>query len=205
MSNTPSASPLPRQIDPRKFAQQGIEISGSIELSDLSRLGELLFSSKGQVDAHLTFGIGEQRILNVAGRIDACVENICQRCLGGVSVELNCELNLAILWKEEDAQNLPKHFDPWIVGEGQTDIYQIVEDELLLSLPIVSYHDYECVPNTYFSAGEEEASRVIEQEPRVSPFQALEQLKGSLQLGSDSEETIKSSETNDSLKKEDDN
>jgi uncharacterized protein len=181
MLNTPSTSQLPRQLDPRKFAQQGIEIAGSIELSDLSRLSELLFSKEGGVKADLAFGIGEQRILNVTGHIEASVENVCQRCLDAVPLVLNCELSLAILWKEEHAERLPKNFEPWIIGEGQTDIYQIIEDELLLSLPIVSYHDDDCVPHALFSSGKEEAEKAIAVSAiETNPFKVLEQLKGSL-------------------------
>lgn len=198
MIHTPLASPLPRQIDPRKFAQQGIHVDGSIALKELSRLSELLFSQEGSVNAKLEFGIGEQRILNVKGSIEANVENICQRCLGAVSVPVSCEISLAILWKEEDAERLPKRFDPWIIGEGITDIYQIIEDELLLSLPIVSYHEEECVPNAYFSAGEKETSQLIEKAAvDTNPFQVLEQLKSSLQSPTDRDSALNNASEDD--------
>jgi len=174
-------NPLPRQIDPRKFAQQGIEIAGSVPLSELTRVRELLFSDKGQVEAELAFDIGEQRILYVAGKIKATVENVCQRCLDAVSVDVNCELNLAIQWEDSDLDRLPSHFEPWIVAEGQTDIYQIIEDEILLSLPIVSYHEEECVPHNLFSSGETEAKKLIDAAPSTNPFTALQGLKESLQ------------------------
>lgn len=183
---------LPRHIDPRKFAQQGIEIEGTVALPELERVVDLLYSDRGSVEATLRFDIGEQRILFVAGTIKANVENVCQRCLEGVAVNVACELNLAIQWEDSDITRLPSRFDPWIVGEGQTDIYQIIEDEVLLSLPIVSYHDEECVPNTLFSSGEEEASKVIAEAPNTNPFNVLADLKESLQRdpskkGSDSE------------------
>lgn len=181
MLNAPSNSPLPRQLDPRKFAQQGIEIEGVVALSELTRLSEMLFSKEGSVYASLVFGIGEQRTLNVIGHIEASVNNVCQRCLDAVPVVISCDISLAILWKEEHAERLPKNYEPWIIGEGQTDIYQIIEDELLLSLPIVSYHNEECVPHAYFSSGEAEAEKVIAATAaETNPFQVLEQLKGSL-------------------------
>jgi uncharacterized protein len=117
----------------------------------------------------------------VAGKIKATVENVCQRCLDAVSVDVNCELNLAIQWEDSDLDRLPSHFEPWIVAEGQTDIYQIVEDEILLSLPIVSYHEEECVPHNLFSSGETEAQKVIDAAPSTNPFTALQGLKESLQ------------------------
>jgi uncharacterized protein len=181
MSDATFMNPLPRQIDPRKFAQQGIEIAGSVELSALTRAKELLFSDKGNVEVELSFDIGEQRILYVAGKIKAKVENVCQRCLEAVPVNVDCELNLAIQWEDSDLDRLPSRFEPWIVGEGQTDIYQIIEDEILLSLPIVSYHDEECIPHSLFSSGEAEAQKVIAAGPSTNPFTALQGLKESLQ------------------------
>lgn len=181
MSDTPFMKPLPRQIDPRKFAQQGIEIAGSVDLSELTRVNELLFSQKGRVEAELIFGIGEQRILNVVGNIKANVENVCQRCLEAVPISIDSTLSLAIQWEDSDLDRLPSRFEPWIVGEGQADIYQIIEDELLLSLPIVSYHDEECVPHDLFSSGEEAASKAIATAPSTNPFKVLEGLKESLQ------------------------
>ncbi|MFT5117494.1 MAG: hypothetical protein ACI9NY_001023 [Kiritimatiellia bacterium] len=192
MMNTPLAIPLPRQLDPRKFAQQGIEITGSVALSELTRLSEMLSSCEGHVQVELVFGIGEQRILNVSGHISASVDNVCQRCLGSIPVSVNCELSLAILWKEEHAERLPSNFEPWIIGEGQTDIYQIIEDELLLSLPIVAYHEEDCVPHDYFSSGEKEASKAIAEAAKTNPFQVLQQLKGKQQPSKDSQHTQKS-------------
>jgi len=187
MLNTPSTNLLPRQIDPRKFAQQGIEVSGSVELATLTRICDVLSSSEGDVHAELVFGISEQRILNVVGRITASLQHICQRCLGPIPVTLSCELQLAIVWDEEKASALPKSYDPWIVGEGQTDIYQIIEDELLLSLPIVSYHEEECVPYEYFSSADEGVEEAIAREQQKNPFQVLEQLKGVLPTSKDEE------------------
>ena len=144
-------------------------------------------SNEGDIQADLVFGIGEQRMLNVVGRITANLQHICQRCLGPVPISLLCELQLAIVWDEEKAATLPKRFDPWIIGEGQTDIYQIIEDELLLSLPIVSYHEEECVPYDYFSSADEGVEEAIAQEQQKNPFQVLEQLKGALPTSKDEE------------------
>lgn len=182
--DTISGKSLPRQIDPRKFAQQGVEIEGTVDLKELTRLSEMLASEEGDVRAELVFGIGEQHIFNVTGSIHAQVQHTCQRCLGAVPIDLNCELSLAIVWSEEKAENLPKRFDPWIIEEGRTDIYSIIEDELLLSLPIVSYHSEECVPAKLFSSSDDRVAEAIEAaEKESSPFQVLEQLKGSLKNG----------------------
>ena len=76
---------------------------------------------------------------------------------------------------EERAKQLPKSMDPVILGEGQADLYTIIEDELLLNLPMVSYHKEDCIEQTSFGEDNTEESA----ESSSNPFQVLEQLKGS--------------------------
>jgi uncharacterized protein len=59
------------------------------------------------------------------------------------------------------------------VEEGQVDLYAMVEDELLLSLPAVAYHQEACVGPALFSSGEP-----VNEKQGKNPFQILEQLKG---------------------------
>lgn len=206
----PSAGPtpaLPRHLDPRKFAQQGVEISGDVSLEALERLQLLLASrdsvdkgngksSKSQISANLIFGIDEQGIRNVTGLVNANLEMVCQRCLDAATQVLAVSINLGIVWSDEQAANLSKAWDPWILDEGQTDIYQMIEDELILGLPIVAYHSEECVAHSLYStdtdiddSGEntttadkenQSAAQETRQTEKPNPFQVLETLKGSL-------------------------
>ncbi|ODS25112.1 hypothetical protein AB835_00125 [Candidatus Endobugula sertula] len=180
MLNTPSRNSLPRRIDPRKFAQQGIIITGLVELALLPRVCSALCSDEGEIQASLEFGLNEQRLLCLCGQITASLQQQCQRCLAPAPLSLSCELQLVMVWDEETAINIPKIYDPWVVGEGQTDIYQVLEDELLLSLPIVSYHEEECVPKEYFSSKDKCVDKVVSHRQQGNPFQVLEQLKGAL-------------------------
>ncbi len=198
MSSATPESVLPRHIDPRKFAKQGVSVEGSIDLKELDRLVPLLATNKGSLYAELIFGVDEQGTRNLTGHATAEVEMVCQRCLEAAPQSIHMSLNLAMIWSDDKAEHLPKPWDPWIVGEGATDIYQIVEDELILSLPIVAYHSEECVPEELFSSGDKSSERGLashkklgEQEQQTNkpnPFQVLEQLKGSLGDVSDNTE-----------------
>ncbi|GAB3107510.1 nucleic acid-binding protein [Aestuariicella hydrocarbonica] len=175
MSSTPLNTQLPRYIDPRKFAQQGLGLEGNIAVSELSRLMDVSLNNSDEVKVVLEFGVDEERHRVITGQAKCVLTVMCQRCLGPTEVPLEAELNLAIVWDEERAKQLPKALDPVILGEGQADIYTIIEDELLLNLPMVSYHDEDCVERTSF--GDDEAEEKAESSN--NPFQVLEQLKGS--------------------------
>ena len=90
---------------------------------------------------------------------------------------------------DEDIEKLPKTYEPWIIGEGQTDIYDVIADELILGLPIVAYHDVTCVPQKLFnSEGADDKSgnaANTKETDKTNPFQVLEQLKSSLTKASD--------------------
>jgi uncharacterized protein len=175
MSSTSSNTRLPRHIDPRKFAHQGLDLQGDIAVSDLNRLASLVLDNAGEVKVVLEFGVDEERHRVITGEAQCAVNVTCQRCLEPVEITLDAEINLAMVWDEERAKQLPKTLDPLILPEGPADIYTIIEDELLLELPMVSYHDKDCIEQTSF--GDEEV--VTETKSSKNPFQVLEQLKGS--------------------------
>jgi uncharacterized protein len=166
---------FPKLGDPRKFTQQGIVIEGLVPVSELPRVLEATEADSGAaVHVRLDFHISEEKKRAVVGIAAACLGLICQRCLERVDVEIESDISLAVVWDEDAAKALPPHFDPWIVGEGAADLYEMIEEELLLSLPAVAYHDHQCVDDALYSSG-----KPVEVKVERNPFQVLEQLKSS--------------------------
>ncbi len=175
MPNAPLDQLLPRLIDPRKFAQQGLDLAGKFPVQELKRLSEVILESDADVSVELECYIDQERVRTVSGSAQCNVDVTCQRCLEPVTVPVEANIHLAVVWDEDAAKNLPKRFDPWIAEEGQNNLYEIIEEELLLNLPMVSYHEHECMEAKAFSAGE----AVEAEEVANNPFQVLEQLKDS--------------------------
>lgn len=174
MFKTPLLKPLPKQGDPRKFAQQGISLDGSVPVAALPRLVSALQEDSGEIQVSLVFGFNEEKKKVVTGRAAAELVLVCQRCLDKVSVPVESNISLGIAWDEEEAEKLPDYLDPWITGEGVADLYDMIEEEMLLSLPKVAYHEELCVDRKLFSSG-----KPIEVKKTKNPFQVLEQLKSS--------------------------
>lgn len=174
MFKPPFQKPLPKQGDPRKFAQQGVTLEGFIPVAELPRVVEATESSAGNVQVKLEFKVSEEGKRAVIGQASTELSLICQRCLEPVSVAVESDISLAIVWDEEAAKALPQHFDPWIAGEGAADLYDMVEEELLLSLPAVAYHEEPCLDGKLYSSG-----KPVEVKKEKNPFQVLEQLKSS--------------------------
>ncbi len=166
--------PLPTTLDVRKAAVRGVTVSGCLEASRMERLLPALASQEARVEATLTFFRDEENRSCVTVNLSADVALICQRCLKPMRVSLQGEHQLGIVGDDDQARQLPARLEPLVV-EGETcDLWSVVEDELILSLPIVSYHDsgdckqilddYQAEPATSDTTGE-------------NPFSVLEQLK----------------------------
>ena len=96
-----------------------------------------------------------------------------------------CELAVAVVWGETQLAHVPKGLDFVIGEEGIVDLLQLVEDELLLSLPIVSYHEEgPCAEELTYSSPIEpvqpEHDTSAQESAKDNPFQALAALKDKL-------------------------
>ena len=165
---------LPKVVDPRQLADRGIQLTGVIAVKDMTELASMLVESGAEVLADLNFSRDELRIRTIIGSAKATVQVQCQRCLEPGDVELAANVNLAISYSEEKALTLPKYYDPLVVEDDEVELLPLIEQELILSLPLVSYHA-NCSIQTSFGDGDTEASAAPE---RPNPFSVLASLKG---------------------------
>jgi len=168
-----SYRPLPKKVDPRKLAERGARIEGIITPKELPRLLTLLCSDEGELKVTLDFGLDEQRLRTIQGSAKGHVFMTCQRCLEPVEVEAEAEVNLAVTLNEDQVKQLPKIYDPLLLEEEEVELADMVEEELILSLPPFAYHD-DCSVQTSF--GEEETTQRTD---KPNPFSVLAQLKAS--------------------------
>jgi len=170
---------LPKQLDLRGLAARGVQISGTVSPEDLPRLAE---SGIGIVDsgsAAFDFRRDEEARYVVAVSVEARVVMQCQRCLGDMDVPITTASLMACVWTDEEAAALPVAYEPLIVDDA-ADLSDIVEEEILLAIPVSPRHETEC------KSAEQQAALAVEVEgpakaedigERDSPFAVLERLK----------------------------
>ncbi|HEY8570446.1 YceD family protein [Microbulbifer sp.] len=176
MSIPPQKTALPRRIDARKLVQREQHLDGVIPRDALPRLVSSTESVVDDVAVTLDFARDLQRNQVATGHVELQVELTCQRCLQPVREQIEADIAWGFVWSEEQGKNLPRSLDPVIQEGDELDLYQVLEDEILLNLPMVAYHQEECVPRDEFRSGEKAQEAVGQQE---NPFKVLEQLKGS--------------------------
>ena len=172
-------APLPSQIDVRKLVVKGIEISAKTPVSSLPRFVSLLADDKGVVAVNLRFYKDEQRFKRIDGQLKVAVNVSCQRCLEPLALDVESHFELAIVWSEEESERLPKSLDPLIVGEELVDLNDVISEELVLSLPFVSYHQAdECKQVVGYSCVDPDAvEETVVEDEKENPFNILQQLK----------------------------
>lgn len=175
MSDSTPKKIIPRHIEPRKFVNHAVFLSGQILGDGLTRFAEASIGVK-HIDVELEFGFDEERRRTVTGWVKADLLVECQRCLEPMTYSVKTDINWAIVWDEEKARQLPSRLEPWIAGEEAEDLYAMIEEELLLALPTAPSHSELCIDSALLSSGEV----VIEDEEETTnnPFQVLAALKG---------------------------
>ncbi len=175
MSTASKTSVIPRKVDALKSCTQGATYEGIIMPQEMPRLSAAVVSIQREVAAKVCFFRDESNYRVVTGELDVLVSVRCERCLLALDYQLHAEMDLAIVISELQLENLPKEFEGWLLDENtDADLYEAIEEELLLALPIVSYHDEaDCSAQGQYSTGDFE-------EPlpeKKNPFAVLGDLK----------------------------
>jgi uncharacterized protein len=169
-----SNGPIPPHVDPRKLADRGTALEGAVPLAGLSRLCDPLADNQGMVSAKFIFERDERNAVVIRSELEVEVKMVCQRCLELVALPIQSACDYAVVKEGANTQSVPKGYDVLEMGEEPLDLLALVEDELLLALPIVPAHDPE---DCQQPAGLEEPEPSEDEVTRSNPFSVLAQLK----------------------------
>lgn len=134
---------LPVHIDPIRMAETRRQLQGHIDLAEMTRLGQSLMDTSGHVEISIDFGIDEEGIRYMHGHIRTQLVLECQRCLEAMNYAINSEFALGMVSSEAEARALPAHYEPLQLDGKPLFLRDVIEDELLLALPIVARHPKE--------------------------------------------------------------
>lgn len=166
---------LPKEIDPLRLAQNGLKLTGQLAVTEMPRLLQSLHSNEGMVGIDIVFDVDEINTPFMRGEFTTTVSMTCERCMKAMQVDLKVHCLLAIVTNERKIEGLAEQYDPWLL-ESSDDVLlsSVIEDELILALPLVPRHDQACVPASEWSSADEMVEDI---EEKVSPFAILSTLK----------------------------
>jgi uncharacterized protein len=177
---------MPRSLTATKlnmqaFAEAGVPLVETTSLQNLERLAEESIGLKPDLTvkwravAELRAGNLGQQDIWLHLEAETSLPLTCQRCMAAVQTPLQVDqwyrfvATEDIAMAEDDASE-----EDLLVLTQQFDLTEVLEDELLMDLPLVPMHD-ECPELPAFSAGVIDEPSDAEAKP--NPFAALAQLK----------------------------
>jgi uncharacterized protein len=115
-------------------------LTGELELNRLTRLVDLLHSSAGSVKATLRVGRPQTGWLGIELEYETTVELVCQRCLEPITQHLAERVELALVESAAMEPHVPNGREPVMLEEGRLMPARLIEDELIVSIPLVPKH-----------------------------------------------------------------
>jgi uncharacterized protein len=167
---------LPTYIDPKRLALFGDRLKGRVALALMSRLRDSLCDVQGDAQIDWLFALDDKQRPMISGRVHAQLPQQCQRCLQPMLTEIDTKMALVVLDSEtsQNSQNeeLPLGYETITLTSTPVSLITLIEDELILALPIVAKHTA-CPSNEcqYVSSIAEDKTL------KNNPFQVLSQLK----------------------------
>ena len=158
---------LPETVDPIQLAKKATVFKGSLPLKQFVRVSDLLAGTDGEISYCLVFKMVEGFSL-IDGMIEADVSMMCHRCMQVVQEAVVSDFSIKPVYTEEQAA-VHKGDDVALMTDGKLWLHEILEDEMLLSLPMAVKHQ---------SCSTAETDKIFETDDvsKASPFDALKQL-----------------------------
>lgn len=171
---------LPVRFNPFKAAELDQFLTGQVKLKGMKRLQQALAEEGGEALCEVTLSKPGPREYRLKLRVKAELPLQCQRCLEVYSEAVESESELALVQTEAQAELVPEDLEPFLVEDEVLDIQELVEEELLLSMPAIPRHsDIESCAHKIVREFDEDEIDEAEagDEAKPNPFAVLGDLK----------------------------
>ncbi len=149
-------------------------LEGELPLAELPRLSSLLNDAEGSARYRIEFGRDALDVPFARLSAQAGLSLVCQRSLQGFTEDMSVEQTLGLIRDEAGEAALPPGYEALLVPEdGRIVPAELVEDELILAVPVIPVAPGSEAVDRDWPAGQEEAAS--------NPFSVLSALKSDKQ------------------------
>lgn len=148
---------------------------GTLPVASLRRLCGVLAEDSGEVEFELEFGRDELGTAYLDVRAKAPLTLICQRSLEPFVLPVAVDGRLGLIKSEREESGLSPGCEPLLIDDdGKLIPADVIEDELLLALPLVPVNPDSALPEEVTSPGSDDD---VDQGRTDNPFAVLRELK----------------------------
>ncbi len=123
------------------LAARRAELRGSFPVAEMPRLTALLGSDAGSVGVQIELAWREPRWLALRMSMRSSLNVTCQRCLGLLELEIDERSEFGVVPDDDDSVGLlPEGVDPVATDGDRLNVLQLVEDEMIVAVPLVPKH-----------------------------------------------------------------
>jgi uncharacterized protein len=126
-------------VDATLLAARGATVDRDVRLADLPRLAEFAVDDRAVAHLKTQFHFADKRVA-IAGKAQAELQLKCQRCLGPVIVPVNDDFHVVLIRSEEEMDQLPEQQDAVVAEAARLNVVWLLEEQLLLAMPLVPTH-----------------------------------------------------------------
>lgn len=127
--------------DPIAFAKRGEYSEGVLEIRTLARLHDMLLDDSGVLAYRLTGRLDGLRRPRLRVAVSGSLALQCDRCMERMDFPVSLESEVLLVAQGAEPANDDDPESPeWVVAGKELDIRELVEDEVVLGLPMVARH-----------------------------------------------------------------
>ncbi len=167
---------LKSSIQPVKLARKEGEVRFNWKVKDFERFASSLYSDKGNIQVLLSGYFDDRRRCLIKADIKADVQLECQTTFEAINHKIDKHVVYCALVDENQFKEVEDEFEPVLMEEGYLNVTQVIEDELILSVPIVANKSQDNI-NQPMSYGELDEKAIAEEKAKNNPFAVLKDLK----------------------------
>ncbi|MEZ5500048.1 MAG: YceD family protein [Steroidobacteraceae bacterium] len=131
-----------RPLAVERESERNSRFDFELKPASLARIAPELAADEGWVRGHAEFG-RDYGLSLVSIELQAELPLVCQRCLRTVRWPVSASSQLAVIGSDREERKVPGGLDSLLAPGMQVSISELVEEELLLALPIVARHENE--------------------------------------------------------------
>lgn len=166
---------LPESVDAWRMVSARRSFQGEFPVVAMKRLGETLAGTEGTAHYELDFGRDEFGTAYLDVRVQVPVTLTCQRSLEPFVLPMTVDSRLGLIRSERDEAALPPNVEPLLIADdSKLNLLEVIEDELLLALPLVPVNPDSTLPEDVVGPPPEEVSSEGRSD---NPFAVLRELK----------------------------
>ncbi|MET3654175.1 YceD family protein [Dyella japonica] len=166
---------LPESVDAWRMVSARRSFEGELPVVAMKRLGGALAGTEGTARYELDFGRDEFGTAYLDVRVQAPLTLTCQRSLEPFVLPVAVDSRLGLIRSERDEAALPPQVEPLLIADdGKLSLVDVIEDELLLALPLVPVNPDSTLPEEVVGPSPEEISSERRSD---NPFAVLRELK----------------------------